>query len=129
MQKITEVAKSFEQHAKTQNEAIEKAVKAEFERLKSVIEEESKSAQSTYENAIRSLNRKHWMHATLRALPLTVLLSLAVGISSLGWGWYLYGSGRLLVTPIKSEDGRAWLECQQIHTDKETKTQYCLIAR
>jgi hypothetical protein len=129
MQKITEVAKSFEQHAKIQNEAIEKAVKAEFERLKSVIEEESKSAQSTYENAIRNLNRRHWMHTTLRALPLTVLIALAVTLASAGWSWYLFGSGRLLVTPIKSEDGGAWLACQQTHTDKETKTQYCLIAR
>ena len=129
MPKITEVAASFEKHATQQNAAIEQAVKAEFLRLKSVIEEESKSAQSTYENAIQSLNRKHWAHATLRALPLAVLVTLAVILASGAWSWYVFGSGRLLVTPITSEDGGKWLKCQQMYTEKETQNQYCQIAR
>jgi hypothetical protein len=43
MTKILEVAKSFEQHAKTQNAAIEKAVIKEFEKLRGVIEREGVS--------------------------------------------------------------------------------------
>lgn len=132
MQKITEVAKSFEQHAKTQNEAIEKAVIKEFEKLKGVIERESADAQTTYENAIRSLNRKHWTHSTLRALPLAVLVIFATLATSAAWGWYVFGSKTRHLTTIETaDDGSKWAACKKTYHDPKDKAQtqptYCLL--
>ena len=120
MTKITEVAKSFEQHAKTQNAAIEKAVIKEFEKLRGVIERESESAQTTYENAIQNLNRKHWTHSTLRALPLTVLVIFATLTTSAAWGWYVFYSGKHLATLANSQDGAPWVQCKETFQQEDS---------
>jgi hypothetical protein len=132
MTKILEVAKSFELHAKQQSEATEKAVLKEFEKLRGVIERESASAQITYENAIQSLNRKHWTHSTLRALPLTVLVMLAVLGTSATWGWYVFGSKTRHLTTIETaDDGSKWAACKKTYHDQKDKTNqqptYCLL--
>ena len=134
MQKILEVAKSFEQHAKQQNEAIEMAVRAEFERLKSVIEQESSSAQSTYTRAIRNLNQRHWTQSTLHALPLTVLVMFSTLATSAAWSWYVFGSqNRHLANIEETTNEGKWAACRKIYevpkkSQDDTYNQtYCLL--
>ncbi len=124
MQNLTEVAQSFEQNAKQQREASQKAIESEFQTLNTVIKQESTNAVATYKHAIRELNCQHWVFGTLSALPLNAVFVMGGALTA----WLCLNSQYALVkTYTYNQKPAQWAQCLSAPQALKNGTILCVV--